>query len=393
MPPEANASGLRRALFDLLTLSLGGAVALGFARFAYALLLPAMRADLGWSFTFAGAMNAANALGYLAGALTATAVVRGLGLRRTFALGMAVTGLALLACAPLSADGPLLALRFVAGVSGAWVLISGGGLAALAVRPHPAQSALLLGVFYSGSGLGIVLSALLLPPLLASGWRAAWVALGAASLLSLLLSLGTLSRLPEQTPVPPSGAPRTPLTPLAWGFAAYVCFGVGYIAYMTFIIAFLRSVGAGGLVTPFWALLGACVVANPYVWARLSAHAPGARAMGAKMLTLAVGAALPLLSSHPAALLLSGALFGVSFLAVVAFTTILTRRVLPEHAWGRGIAAFTTLFALGQVFGPLLTGALADTAGGLRLGLGVSAGVLLLGAALTLGQPAGRVGE
>ena len=124
---------------------------------------------------------------------------------------------------------------------------------------------------------GIVLSALFLPPLLGSGWRAAWVALGAASLLSLGLALGTLARLPERTPAPPSGAARMPLTPLAWSFAAYTCFGVGYIAYMTFIVAFLRSVGAGDLVTPFWALLGACVVANPYVWARPSAHAPGAR--------------------------------------------------------------------------------------------------------------------
>ena len=52
-----------QALLDMLRLSLGGAVALGFARFAYALLLPAMRADLHWSFTLSGAMNAANALG------------------------------------------------------------------------------------------------------------------------------------------------------------------------------------------------------------------------------------------------------------------------------------------------------------------------------------------
>jgi predicted MFS family arabinose efflux permease len=48
-------------------LSLGSAIALGFARFAYALLLPSMKLDLGWSFAEAGAMNTANALGYLLG--------------------------------------------------------------------------------------------------------------------------------------------------------------------------------------------------------------------------------------------------------------------------------------------------------------------------------------
>ncbi|PNY83028.1 MFS transporter [Deinococcus koreensis] len=370
----------------MLALSLGGAVALGFARFAYALLLPVMRADLGWSFTLSGAMNAANALGYLLGALSATTLIGRAGLRRVFQAGMGLTALSLLACAATPSSVPLLLLRLLAGVGGALVFISGGGLAALAARAHPQRSATLLGVFYGGSGIGILLTAALLPPLLEVGWRGAWVALGLASVACLLLTLRTLGRLPERGQAAPAGHTRESLRPLRWAFAAYACFGVGYIAYMTFIVAFLRAAGAGGLVTVFWALLGACVVLSAFVWGPLAARAPGARAMSAQMLTLALGAVLPLLSTHPAALLLSGTLFGLSFLAVVTFTTILTRRALPEHAWARGIAAFTIIFALGQVGGPLLTGLLADSAGGLRLGLGVSAGVLLLGAGLALAQ-------
>ncbi len=50
-------------------LALGAAVSLGLARFSYALLLPPMRADLGWSYLTAGAMNTVNAAGYLVGAL------------------------------------------------------------------------------------------------------------------------------------------------------------------------------------------------------------------------------------------------------------------------------------------------------------------------------------
>ena len=52
-------------LWIVLGLALGPAAALGFGRFAYALLLPSMRADLGWTYAEAGALNAANALGYL----------------------------------------------------------------------------------------------------------------------------------------------------------------------------------------------------------------------------------------------------------------------------------------------------------------------------------------
>ena len=51
-----------------LVLSLGAAVSLGVTRFAYGLLLPPMREALGWSYTLAGAMNTANAAGYMVGA-------------------------------------------------------------------------------------------------------------------------------------------------------------------------------------------------------------------------------------------------------------------------------------------------------------------------------------
>jgi predicted MFS family arabinose efflux permease len=59
-----------------LALSMAAAVSLGITRFAYGLLLPIMRDDLGWSYTLAGAMNTANALGYLVGALSAPALLR-----------------------------------------------------------------------------------------------------------------------------------------------------------------------------------------------------------------------------------------------------------------------------------------------------------------------------
>ena len=63
--PITRAAVLRQAL----ALALGAAVALGLARFSYALLLGPIRADLGWSYFTAGAMNTGNAAGYLLGAL------------------------------------------------------------------------------------------------------------------------------------------------------------------------------------------------------------------------------------------------------------------------------------------------------------------------------------
>ena len=58
---------------------MGPAIGLGLGRFAYALLLPAMRLDLGWSYAQAGAINTANAFGYLIGALAAAPLAARLG--------------------------------------------------------------------------------------------------------------------------------------------------------------------------------------------------------------------------------------------------------------------------------------------------------------------------
>ena len=68
MAPQASR---RDVLRQALALALGAAVSLGLARFSYALLLGPMRDDLGWSYFTAGAMNTANAAGYLLGALLA----------------------------------------------------------------------------------------------------------------------------------------------------------------------------------------------------------------------------------------------------------------------------------------------------------------------------------
>jgi len=67
----AASPGLARPLLIAAGLALGPMVALGLARFAYSLLLPAMRSDLQWTLTQAGAMNTANAVGYLVGAIAA----------------------------------------------------------------------------------------------------------------------------------------------------------------------------------------------------------------------------------------------------------------------------------------------------------------------------------
>ena len=94
----------------------------------------------------------------------------------------------------------------------------------------------------------------------------------------------------------------------------------------------------------------------------------------------------PVISAHPLAVFASGALFGGVFLSVVASTTALVRHNLPAAAWPGGIAAFTIIFAAGQIVGPSLVGWIADGPGGIARGFAVSAGLLAIGALLATQQ-------
>lgn len=174
----------RRAMARALGLAAVPAVSLGLGRFAYALLLPAMRSSLHWSLATAGALSTANALGYLLGALATPLLVARLGERRALLGGLAVTVAALAATAVGSSVPYLLAVRLAAGVGGAVALVVGGALTArLGADAPPRRATLLLGLYFAGGGLGIVVSGLTVPLFLdGTHWRTAWLVLAALAL-------------------------------------------------------------------------------------------------------------------------------------------------------------------------------------------------------------------
>ncbi len=376
-------------------LALAAAVSLGLARFSYALLLPPMRADLGWTYLTAGAMNTVNAAGYLAGALSMPMVLRRFGARRALLGGGVVASLLLCAHGLVLGDAALYLLRALTGVASAAMFVCGGLLAARlggqggAVQPGP-SAGLVLGVYYGGTGVGIVISALLVPPI--SGlpgthaWQWAWVALGAAALVATSITALATRTLDQ------AGAARVAPVPFRWsplacGLVSYFMFGLGYIGYMTFVVTLLREQQlSGALITVFYGLLGLAVIASSWLWAGLLQRQRGGGAMRLLNALLAVATLLPVLSAHPVAVFASGLLFGGVFLSVVASTTALVRHNLPSAAWPAGISAFTIVFAAGQIVGPTLVGWVADGAGGLRGGLACSAAVLALGALIAWGQ-------
>ena len=116
-------------------LALAAAVSLGLARFSYALLLPAMRGDLGWTYFTAGAMNTVNAAGYLLGALLAPRALARFDARQLMLAGGVLAAVMLAAHGAVRSDAAMYALRLGTGVGSAMSFIAGGLLAARLAAP------------------------------------------------------------------------------------------------------------------------------------------------------------------------------------------------------------------------------------------------------------------
>jgi len=389
-PAGAPTAAARPAgLGTAFALALAAAVSLGLARFSYALLLPPMRADLGWSYFTAGAMNTVNAAGYLLGALLLPRVLGRWDARRVMLAGGGAAAVALALHGVVLAEAGLFALRLATGVASAATFVAGGLLAARLAQGS-ARPGLVLGLYYGGTGIGIVASALVVPPLagaaVAHAWQQAWLALGAlAALCTVLTAVATGALVAHPSAAGARQAARWPR--FAWALGAYLMFGLGYIGYMTFVVTLLREQGLPpGLIVAFYVLLGLGVVASSWLWAGLLQRFKGGQPLALLNGLLAVATLLPVLSAHPVAVFASGALFGAVFLSVVAGTTAFVRHNLPPAAWPAGISAFTIVFAAGQIVGPSITGWVADGAGGLARGFVLSAGALALGSLLATRQ-------
>jgi predicted MFS family arabinose efflux permease len=373
----------------ILILSLAPIIGLGIGRFAYSLVLPDMRDSLGWSYSAAGFMNTINAAGYLIGALVAAKLIKRFGLSATVR-GATLACVMSLALSALSGNFVALSFaRLLVGLGAAIAFVSGAAMAATIAQSRPERANFLLSLFYAGPGLGILSSGLIAPFVLqAFGPGSWWVVWWAMTLLTAIMIIPLLlapfdssAGIAAATPV------KFAIRPVLIYLIGYFLFGAGYIAYMTFMIAYVRDAGGGAAAqSAFWCLIGLSAFVTPWLWRGVLALDRGGISTAIILGVNAVGAGLPLFGHSTALLAASALVFGVSFFALVGSTTAFVRFNYPPATWPAGIAAMTIAFGIGQTLGPTAVGAVTDTMGSLSYALNISAATLAAGAILSAFQ-------
>jgi len=383
--------GPSRPWLVLTGLALGVTVTNGFARFAYGLILPAMKSEMGWSYAQAGWLNTANAMGYIAGAILTMLLIRHISPSRLFAVGLVATTLALLATGLHAALWWQTLWRIIAGVVGAMSFSTAGALTAGLFQGDPRRNALAIAILFgSGGGLGIVLAGAALPLMLdawgPASWPMGWIVIGAISLSFVPLGLWSAFQLraPVQSQISPVPLPVRRILPEIAGYAG---FGLGYIVYLTFLSAWMTEQAASaGFIAFVWVVLGVSICLSPLVWRPILSRYASGLPLALILTGIAIGSALPVILPSGPVLLVSAVVFGLSVFMAPGAVTSFTRQNLPPESWGRAISLFTVVFAVAQTAGPYGAGLVGDLTGNIGISLLVASALLLLGAAIALLQ-------
>jgi predicted MFS family arabinose efflux permease len=367
-------------------------VVIGFARLAYGIILPAMRADLGLSYQQAGILSTVTALCYVCFVLAGGLAAARWGPRASILFGMLTVASGFVGLVFAANFWVIMALMGLLGFGTAFAFAP---MVALLATWFPDKRGLVIGCMTSGVGLGVLVSGVLVPALFSAfgerGWRVSWaVFAGAALFVSAMIAL--FVRNPPQATASAAGNlpsdekwliyrnPRVLIVACTYGII-----GLSYIVQTVFMVSFMVENGHNeSTAGSHMAMMGLLSIAAGPLWGWLSDFWGRGNALATSIFLVIVAMSLPLIGQTLPYFFFHFLVMGISINGLFAMIqTSATDQVAPRYI---PIAfSFATLFfAIGQFLGPAFAGWLIETTGGFTAAFGFTLIALSVGFALTL---------
>ncbi|HEV3431639.1 MAG TPA: YbfB/YjiJ family MFS transporter [Paraburkholderia sp.] len=372
----------RAALACMLTL----AAALGIGRFAFTPLLPLMLHGGGLDLRHGSWLASLNYAGYFVGAMGCAALR--FAPARVVRAGLVATALLTVVMGLTQSFWLWAIVRFVAGAVSAatFVFASQWGLRRLTQLGAHAWS----GVIYTGPGVGIVATGLLVSAAGGFGARAGWIGFGVVCALIVAIVWPVFVETPY--PAHPAGAapsahtsaqsaPRASRADAFWLVVLYGVPGFGYIITATFLPVIARHALPGSIWPDlFWPMFGAALIVGALCAARLPLHWDNRLLLAACYVLQALGIASGIVWPNAAGFSLGSVLIGLPFTAITLFAMREARIMRGDHA--AALMGYATgAYGIGQILGPLVAAPLAASSGSFSPSLWLAALALVAGAA------------
>jgi len=365
---------------------------LGLARFAFGMLLPAMREGLQLAYDQMGYVSTANFAGYLVAVGLAPLAIRRFKPRLTITFGLLLIACCMLGISQSRSLLTVLLLYTLTGIGSGFANIPVMVLVSHWFRRERRGRA--AGLMVIGNGAAIVFAGFFIPFLNQrfgdDGWRIGWVSIGLIALVIAGIAACFLRNDPEELGMEPVGN-KEELDPeiltvhepansgriILWLGLLYLVFGATYMVYGTFIVTtmvvdFGFSEATAGM---FWSWVGFFSLFSGVSFGILSDR------IGRK------GGLMTVFAFQTVAYLLAGSGFGTTSLmisvvlyglAAWAIPAIMTAAVADYMGLNKAAAAFsivTFFFAVGQTVGPGTAGVIAEASGSFATSYLCSAGL------------------
>lgn len=367
-------------------------VVLAFARLSYGVILPFMREGLQITYKQAGYLGTISSLGYLVTLIFAGILASKWGAKRTILLGMSLVSVGLIGLTFSASFWLTILFMLFLGIGTSFTYTP---LISLLVAWFPKNKGFVIGLTTSGAGVGILFSGILVPYLGGVnpefGWRIAW---GVFSIISICVGLLTfifIKNPPAEKDFSVESGPQRSVKDIYRNpkiitvGLIYGVIGIFYIIQIIFIMSFMIESGINTqLAGQLMALNGILSIFSGPIWGFISDRLGRRASLILTMSLTLISMLLPVFFPT---------LLGFTFHIVILSCTstglfALTQASSMDHVIPADMPiAFsyvTFYFAVGQLIGPTIAGAIIEDWGGFKGAFLFSSICLGLGLLLTL---------
>jgi predicted MFS family arabinose efflux permease len=329
-------------------------VGVGVARFVFTSLLPAMLVD-SISIAFAGVLASINYLGYLSGSVFSIFIKDIHAKVKYFRFGLFLCVVSSFILGITENNIVWIVARLLAGFGAAMALVVGSSVVMLKLKLSSKTKA--MGIHFSGLGFSIVITDLVMRCVFSYGgdWKDAWLVLAVIGAFLSCYSVYVLRFDKQPTnKVIKHSFDKSLFSPMVIILIlAYFTEGVGMVVQATFLPDIVNSLeglsGYGGYV---WLVVGLAGIPSCIIWMRLAHRFGSINIMIIAMLLQIIGILIPIFSSNIMMNLISGLLFGATFIGLVALFMNFGGQ-LSEKNPVFIMGAITSAYGIGQIIAPL----------------------------------------
>lgn len=360
-------------------------IGVGIARFSFTSLLPLMLNDI-LTIKFAGFLASINYIGYLSGAICAIFIKDIYTKIKFFRVGLFLSIISTIILGLTTSEYLWILSRLIAGFATAMILVVCSSI--VMVKLNGEDKTKIMGIYFSGIGIAITTTHLFLTYINKNEnlWQFSWVILAIIAMISCIYPLYILSIENKiDTHIIKHKIDKKIFSPFIIILTiAYFCEGIGFVVQATFLPDIINKVeGLEGFGNLTWLFVGIVGIPSSIIWMKLAYKYGSVNMIISALFIQIIGILIPTITNNLYLNILSGALYGGTFIGLSALFMNLVGKLSEKNPVFL-MGTITSAYSLGMIIAPLYCVAFYEKFNSYEFSLYITALIVFIGVLLLI---------